>query len=272
MPADRPQRPTKPGTKPAWVLPTVDHERTEKQWWAPVWKGLVVDSGAKHYRAMKNALWLYLYLLLHANRKTGVLMRKLATVSRDMGVTRDTALRWLNALRRGGYVETVNTGRSLTIRITRWKGVGRTRPQEPEPSASSRGKYPTPWPTPLPRIPPRTGAIPGFDAAGNETKKQRNKMNDPRGVAGTPGGRGFTGIGAGLRQELLAQELARGLDDAAGINLYRSYSARYPEWLLRKALAEVEALPAEQIRKGRGALFNYLVQHHAKRITDNPGS
>jgi hypothetical protein len=36
-------------------------------------------------------------------------------------------------------------------------------------------------------------------------------------------------------------------------------------------LAEVEALPAERITKGRGALFNYLVQHYAKGVTDNPG-
>ena len=52
-----------------------------------MWKGLVVDAEAKHYRKMKNAVWLYLYLLLNANRGTGVLMRKTKTISADMGVT-----------------------------------------------------------------------------------------------------------------------------------------------------------------------------------------
>ena len=36
-------------------------------------------------------------------------MRKIATTSKDMGVTRDAVLRWLNVLRKGGYIETVNT-------------------------------------------------------------------------------------------------------------------------------------------------------------------
>ena len=92
----------------------------QKQWWAPVWKGLVMDPEAKHYHTMKNAVWLYLYLLLNANRRTGLLKRKIETVGRDMGVTRDTTLRWFKALREGGYIETSNTGRSLTIQVTRW--------------------------------------------------------------------------------------------------------------------------------------------------------
>ena len=50
------------------ILLTMENQRTEKQWWAPVWKGLVMDSEAKHYRAMKNAVWLYVYCLLGANR------------------------------------------------------------------------------------------------------------------------------------------------------------------------------------------------------------
>ena len=108
--------------------------------------------------------------------------------------------------------------------------------------------------------------------AGNETKIQINILNDlGRGIGHPRPGGGFTSITAHVEQELLARALAKGLNDAAGINLYRSYAARYPEWLLRKALTEVAAVPAEQIRKGRGALFNYLVQHYGKGITYNPG-
>src|SRR5262249_20353432 len=154
-----------------------------------------------------NAVWLYLYLLLGANRKTGVLMRKIGTVSHDMGVTRDTTLRWLNALRRGGYVETVNTSRSLTLRVTRWKplpGVGKPRLQQSEPSNFSYGKNPTPRRAPFPAIPPRIGAVQGFAAAGNETNIQRKILNDPRGVANKPIGRGSTGIAVSVGQELLA--------------------------------------------------------------------
>jgi hypothetical protein len=253
----------------------MENEQTQKQWWAPVWKGLVMDVEAKHYRMMKNAVWLYLYLLLNANRKTGTLMRKIGTVSKDMGVTRDTVLRWLKVLRSGGYIETVNTGRSLTIQVTRWKalaGVGKTRLQKSERSDFRYGKNPSPRQVALQALPLPIRAGPGSGAVGNETKMKKNIINDLRGGGANQRAEpGFTDIGADVRRELLAQELANGLDDAPGINLYRSYAAKYPEWLLRKVLAEVEALPQERMTKGRGALFNYLVQHYAKGATENPG-
>ncbi len=77
-------------------------EGQNKQWWAPVWLGLVADCQAKHYRKMKSAVWLYLYLVLHANRATGVLLRKINTICSDTGLPRDTIIRWLALLRREG--------------------------------------------------------------------------------------------------------------------------------------------------------------------------
>jgi hypothetical protein len=248
------------------------NEHKQKQWWAPVWKGLVMDQEAKHYRSMKNAVWLYLYLLLNADRRSGILMRKIKTLSRDMGVPRDTAIRWLNVLRRASYVKTLNTGHSLTIQVTRWKALARVgRPQLQKSGIPNfrGGKYPTPRQALHGAFPLR---IAGLAAAANETKIEINLINDMRGgVANKPTTSGFTAIGAGVQQQFLAQELAKALGDATGIHLYRSYAARYPERLLRKVLAEVLALPPGQPTKSRGALFNYLVQHYAKRITENPG-
>ncbi len=81
----------------------------------------------------------------------------------------------------------------------------------------------------------------------------------------------FKSIGNCAWQELLAWDLAKALDDPHGINLYRSYCRKYPEELLRKALGEAKAVPAHAIKKGRGALFNYLVQQYAQETTENPG-
>ena len=81
----------------------------------------------------------------------------------------------------------------------------------------------------------------------------------------------FKSIGTCAWQELLAWDLAKALDDPRGINLYRSYCRKYPEELLRKALGEAKAVPAHAIKKGRGALFNYLVQRYAQGTTENPG-
>jgi hypothetical protein len=253
----------------------MEKQQTEKQWWAPVWKGLVMDPDAKHYRQIKAALWLYLYFLLNANRQTGVLMRKIETICRDMGVTRDTAARWLHVLRTHGYVVTANTGRSLTIQVAHWKplpGVGKTRPQKSE---SSNTRYRT-FPAPLlqigPQIPVQNGQKSSIVAAANETKIKIIINNDrPRRRATGTSVEGFTSIAAYARQELLARELAEALDDWNGIALYRSFSAKYPERLLRNVLADVQNVPTERITKGRGALFNYLVQFYAKGTTEDAG-
>lgn len=92
-----------------------------KTWWSPVWRGLVVDPGAKHYRKMRGAVWLFIYFLIHADRGTGQLRRKYATVSADMGVSARTIRRWQERLRRNGYVTVVRTGHSNVIHIRRWK-------------------------------------------------------------------------------------------------------------------------------------------------------
>lgn len=118
-----------------------------RQWWAPVWNGLVMDPQAKHYKGMKNALWLFLYLVLSANRHTGFLVRKTTTMARDIGVSRDTVLRWLHVLRQGGYIRTSSNGRSLTIQVTKWKsivGVGKDTQQQRQESNTTSWKNPTP--------------------------------------------------------------------------------------------------------------------------------
>jgi DNA-binding transcriptional ArsR family regulator len=70
---------------------------------------------------MKNALWLYLYLLLNAKRNSGFLMKKIRTISADTGISRATITGWLDVLRRHGYIATQNTGRCLLIQVRKWK-------------------------------------------------------------------------------------------------------------------------------------------------------
>ena len=250
--------------------------RERKQWWAPVWTGLVVDEGAKHYRKMKNSVWLFLYLVLHANRRTGVLMRKVRTISRDMGITRDTALRWLKVLRTEGYIVTLNTGRYLTIQVKNWKPLakpGKMQPQKREVSGSSSWKNPISSQSPTSPVPVHFGPKSSVLAAANDTKIQiiLNNNNMQHGSTSDPNDGALNRVGTRAWQELLAQNLAKALDDPHGINLYRSYCRKYPEELLRKALADTREVPDHRIKKGRGALFNYLVQRYAQNTTENPG-
>jgi DNA-binding MarR family transcriptional regulator len=73
------------------------------------------------------------------------------------------------------------------------------------------------------------------------------------------------------REKLLALDLAQALDDRRNLLFYISCARRYPESSLRRVLGEVKEIPQESIKKGRAALFNYLVQKYAKEQRHNLG-
>lgn len=93
----------------------------QKRWWRAVWRGLVVDTEAKHYRAMGSALWLFIYLVIHANPKSGTVNRKYQTIAGEMGISPRTIRSWLTRLMQQSYVSVTQTGRSQIIHISRWK-------------------------------------------------------------------------------------------------------------------------------------------------------
>ncbi len=74
------------------------------------------------------------------------------------------------------------------------------------------------------------------------------------------------------REELLAYDLARELNEINALPLYLSYANKYPETILRRILGEVKEVPAGSIRKSRGALFNYLVKQYAQKTNHNSGN
>lgn len=95
----------------------------KKNWWTPVWSGLIIDADGKHHKAIRQAIWLYLFLLTAANRRTGILYRKLSTITQETGFHRRSVERWLHTLRDKGYIETHSTGRALQISISKWKTI-----------------------------------------------------------------------------------------------------------------------------------------------------
>lgn len=64
------------------------------------------------------------------------------------------------------------------------------------------------------------------------------------------------------REEVIAWDLALGLSDMKAIPLYLAYAKKYPEYLLRKVMGQVREVPDNQIKKSRGALFNYMIQQY----------
>lgn len=91
-------------------------------------RGLVADPDAKHYFRMKNAIWLYLYLALSVNPRTGKLLSKLDFISSQMGIAKETLQTWLGHLKRWGYVSVEKQGESLLFKLSRWR-----EPTEPNP-------------------------------------------------------------------------------------------------------------------------------------------
>jgi len=94
-------------------------------WWAAVWRGLVVDKDGKHYHNIRSALWLYLYLLIHAKRETGLVFQSYKTIAAAMGVSERTVRNWMAQLTRYQYVAITKTGRAPIIRIKKWKPWGK---------------------------------------------------------------------------------------------------------------------------------------------------
>ena len=241
-----------------------------KQWWTPVWIGLVRDGNAKHYRRMKAALWLFLYLLAYADRRSGFLKRKIKTISTGMGISRDTVIRWLNLLRKGGYITTENTSRCLHIQVNKWKNlseVGNIQPQKLEESDLCGWKNPTggkPHEYLKSLLLRRKSA--GFPEPNDITIKKDILKNDIDGnLSNNTNSPAFKERGQGKGKDQVAMDIASALNDYQNLALYRSYSKKYPASLLWKVLGEVERVPPEKIKKSRGALFNYLVQHYVKK-------
>lgn len=98
-------------------------EKVSKNWWIHLWQGLVVDKEAKHHKAIRQAVWLYLYFLVVANWKTGVSYRRISTIAVETGLNHRSIQRWLKLLREKGYIKTHSTGRALQISITKWKPI-----------------------------------------------------------------------------------------------------------------------------------------------------
>lgn len=90
-------------------------------WWTPVWRGLIADPEGKHRKAMGSALWIYVYLLSYANRRTGVVRRSLRLMVHDTGYPIRTIQLNLQKLRLRGYVTAEHEGRYLKIQIEKWK-------------------------------------------------------------------------------------------------------------------------------------------------------
>jgi len=220
----------------------------------------VVDPEAKHYRRMKNALWLFLYLILHADRRTGKLSRKYRTIATDMGISPRTVRKWLRTLRDHEYVQTDNNGRCLRIEVNLWKTLpGQQRQDTPSdqtgaPRVAQIGHSPEPLNGENP-VDSSWESENGADP--NDISIKRDLLNndiEDKNLLDRLASKG--------REDRLAVDLAEALDDLDGLPFYRSCVKRYPEQLLWQTFSQVMEVPEQKIKKNRAALFNHLVHRY----------
>lgn len=97
-------------------------QKTSKNsWWFPLWKGLVVDENAKHRIRIGTSIWLYLYLLLLVNRKTGSLSKRQKDMANDLGFSVRTIQNHLFQLKKNGYITIEKQVKMPKIKIAKWK-------------------------------------------------------------------------------------------------------------------------------------------------------
>ena len=100
-------------------LPGVKKSNTG--WWTPIWKGLATDTDGKHRQAMGLSIWIYLYLLTHTNRQTGIVRKKQETIAKETGVPLRTVQRHLKRLISQKYITILSSEKYQQIRIEKWK-------------------------------------------------------------------------------------------------------------------------------------------------------
>ena len=229
---------------------------------SPIWTSLVYDQMAEHYKKMKNSIWLFLYLLIHADKAKGIVLKKIDAICLDTGIKRHTITRWLNTLKKQGYVTTRNTGRYLYIQIKLWKNpisdIIKNKSQKRDIFNSCSMNNPT---TDMsfkkqndfkfqkkPKEPIDISINNNILKIDIDNKRPRNK------------------------EELLAYDMAQQLNDYKGLAFYLSCSKKYSEPFLRELLSQVRQIPSGKIKKSRAALFNHLIQKYARQNSQNPGN
>lgn len=72
-------------------------------------------------QAMGSAVWIFLYLLTYANRKTGITRRKISQIREDTGYPARTIQRYLKRLSEQDYITITRAKQYLHIQIKKWK-------------------------------------------------------------------------------------------------------------------------------------------------------
>jgi len=88
----------------------------------------LIGNDGRNYQRMRQTIWLYLYLVLQLNPRTGRLVTEVSTIGQDMGISEETIRSWLGHLRRKGYVSVKRQGGYWLITVTGLRPIPESPP------------------------------------------------------------------------------------------------------------------------------------------------
>jgi hypothetical protein len=183
------------------------------------------------------SLWLYLWLVTESNAR-GVVCRTSAAVAGALGVSEAEIAAWLTRLSDAGLVHVLAPAPHLVVKLAMWSGSTASIDENPSPNGENSS------------VPPAASPA-GIEELAS-MQQQASLLQSNHGV-GSP----REGVFAEVAEVI-------GASDAETI---RDLLPRYPEALIREALARVQRTPSHRIRKNRLALFRYLL---TSLTTDSP--
>ena len=114
-----------------------------------------------------------------------------------------------------------------------------------------------------PCIKPDTGGVSQENTNNNNVKKIINNFDDKKTRLIPPDS--FKEFRPETREDLLALDTARALNDIKSLPLYLKYARTIPESVMRQTLSWILQVPDLQIKRSRAALFNCIIKKYAKR-------
>jgi hypothetical protein len=100
-------------------------EKTQKDWWAPLRVGLFADK--KHRERMGQAIWLYGYLHIYADRQTGRLARNCENIASEIGASAKTVQRWMRLLEKKKYIQLRRLPHGFSIQIEKFRPISKKK-------------------------------------------------------------------------------------------------------------------------------------------------
>lgn len=237
------------------------------------WEELILDTKARHYRKMGSGIWLLLYLI-SANNSRGFIRKNYEAISQETGIKSRTIRSWLKRLKDYGYVAAQRQKDGLLIKLKKTQAFSIKDNSLPDNQTKSGRDLPDDEAKSGRSYCQQTPEKPFCRQYGKEIRVGKDNANVNEDILNNANESQYrngqkyeldSNFQPSNQEELLALDLAKGLNDTANFAFYLSASQQYPEEALRTIYREVKETPSHKIKRSRGALFCFLLKKRLRQ-------